>query len=91
MTRSTRKRSAAFDNDVEPAVVEALEHVGHARERSDLAHALLVGVDEPELDLFLEALADQLAVARLEDVERHALGREQDDAERKEADLVHRV
>ena len=47
VSRSTRKRSAAFDDDVEPAVVEALEHVGHAREGSDLAHALLVGVDSP--------------------------------------------
>jgi hypothetical protein len=60
------------------------------RERADLAHALLVGVDEPELLVGIEALADQLLVARLEDVERDALGREQDDAEREEADLRHR-
>ena len=81
---------AAFDDDVEPAVVEALEHLGDARERADLAHALLVGIDQPELAVVLEALADQLPVPRLEDVERHALGRQQDDAEREEADLLHR-
>ena len=61
-----------------------------ARARPDLAHAVLVRVHQPELLVGLEALADQLAVARLEDVQRHPLGRKQDDAEREEADLRHR-
>ena len=73
--------------NVQPAVVEALEHLGHARARADLAHAVLVRVHEPELALQLEALADQLLVPVLEDVERHELGRQQNDAEREEADL----
>jgi hypothetical protein len=41
----------------------------------------------PKLSVGLQALADQLLVARLEDVQRHALGGEQDDPEREEADL----
>ena len=43
---------------------------------------------EPELAARLQALADQLAVARLEDVERDPLGRQEHDAEWEEADLV---
>ena len=36
-----------------------------------------------------EALADELAVARLEDVERQPLARDEHELERKEADLDH--
>ena len=57
------------------------------RERPDLAQPVLVGVDDAERHALLEALSDQLAVARLEDVQRHLLGGQQDEAERKEADL----
>ena len=42
-----------------------------------------------ELALVLDALADQLAVARLEDVQRELFGRKQDDAEREEPELRH--
>jgi len=90
VSRSSEEASAAFDDDVDPAVVEALEHLGNPREGSDLAHALLVGVDQPELAVVLESFADQLAIPRLEDVERHALCGKQDDAEWKESDLLHR-
>ncbi len=79
-----------LDDDVEPAVVEALEHVGDERARSELAHAMLVGEHETELALIVDALVDQLAVARLEDVQRNALRREQHNAEREEAELVDR-
>ena len=34
-------------------------------------------------------LRDQLAIARLEDVQGDLLGREQDEPERKQSDLVH--
>ena len=80
---------ATLDDDVEPAVVEALDDLGDRRERPDLAQAVVVGVDDAERHALLEALADQLAVARLEDVERHLLGGEQHEPERKQADLVH--
>ena len=81
---------AALDDDVEPAVVEAVEHLGDGRERADLAQAVVVGEDEPELTLLGEAFADQLLVAVLEDVQRDLLGREQHDPEREEAELAHR-
>jgi len=42
------------------------------------------------LGIVLEAFADQLAISRLEDVQRHPLGRQQHDPEREEADLLHR-
>ena len=80
---------ASFDDDVEPAVGEALDDLGDRRERPDLAQPVVVGVDDAERHALLEALADQLAVARLEDVQRHLLGGEQHEAERKQADLFH--
>ena len=39
---------SALDDDVEPAVVEALDHLGHRREGSDLAQAVVVRVDDAE-------------------------------------------
>ena len=78
---------AALDDDVHPAVVELVQHLVHARSRAELTHPVLVREDEPELALLGDALADQLPVARLEDVERNALGRQEDDAEREEAEL----
>ncbi len=44
---------------------------------------------EPELAAFPEAFADQLLVARLEDVQRDPLGRQQHELEREQADLGH--
>ncbi len=79
----------AFHDDVQPTVVEALQHFGHRRKRSHLAQAVVVGVHEPELALLLQALADQLLVPVLEDVERDLLGRKQDDSEREEPDFGH--
>ena len=80
---------ASLDDDVEPPVLEPVGDLDDGRECPDLADALVVGVDEPERRLLVHALGDQLAVARLEDVQRDLLGREQDEPERKEADLVH--
>ena len=77
----------SLDDDVHPAVVEALEDLCDASERPDLTDAVLVRVEHPELVVGFDALADQLLVARLEDVQRHAFGRKQHDAEREEADL----
>ena len=81
---------ASLDDDVEPPVLEPVGDLDHGRERPDLPDPVVVGVDEPEGALLVDALGDQLAVARLEDVEGDLLGREQDEPERKEADLVHR-
>ena len=60
------------------------------RARADLADAVVVGEDEPELRSVLEALGDQLLVALLEDVERHLLGREEHERQREEAELASR-
>src|ERR687898_1210298 len=76
-------------NDVEAAVVETIEHLGHRRARPDLAQTGLAGEDEAELALLREALADQLLIAVLEDVQRNLLRRQQDDPQREEAELAH--
>ena len=59
---------AALHDDVEPAVVEPLEHLCHSCPRADSPQSVLVCEHEPELALLLETLGDQLAVPRLEDV-----------------------
>ena len=43
------KALSALDDDVETAVVEALEHLGHRSPCADGAQTVLVGEDEPEL------------------------------------------
>ena len=80
---------ATLDEDVETPVLEPREHLGDPRSRPDVADAVAVRVDEPELGVLLEALLDELLVALLEDVERESLGRQEHDAERKQAELVH--
>ena len=79
----------AFDEDVQAAILEPREHVGHPRPRPDVTQPVVIGVDEPELAVRFEALADELLVALLEDVEGELLGRQKDDAEWKETELVH--
>ena len=72
------------------SVVERLDDRRDARARPDLVHRPVAGREhEPELAVRLEALADQLAVARLEDVERDPLGGDEDDGQREEAELGH--
>src|SRR6188472_1032855 len=78
---------AALDDDVQPAVLEALDDLDDARESPRPAEAVVVREDEAERLLALEALGDELAVPRLEDVERHLLRRQQDDPEREQPDL----
>ena len=79
----------ALDDDVHPPVVEHLQHLDDRRAGPDLAPALLVFEHEPELVAASQALSDQLLVARLEDVERHALRRQENELEREESDLGH--
>src|SRR5215213_3833361 len=78
---------AALDDDVQPPVVELLQHLDHTCAAADLAHAVVVRKHEPELASLLEAFADQLAVPGLEDVQRRLLAREQHEVEGEEADL----
>ena len=80
---------AALDHDVEAAVVEPFEHLDDCRRRAHLANAGIVGEDQAELALVVEALADELAVARLEDVQGDALSRQKNDSEREQPDLGH--
>ncbi len=81
---------APLDEDVQPPVLEPLDDLGDRGQRADLAKAVIVGVDDAERAAVLEAFPDQLAVAGLEDVQRHLLGGQQHEAEREEADLRHR-
>ena len=78
---------APLDHDVESAVVVALKHLDDRSPGPDRPHAGVVGEHEPKLAVTLEAFADQLAVARLEDVERTLLARDEHEVERKEADF----
>ena len=77
------------DEPGEPPAEEVQRAVEQLRRVAELAGAD-VGEHQAELLVVLEALADQLAVTRFEDVERHALAREQDDSQGEEPDLVHR-
>src|SRR5205823_283617 len=82
----------ALDDDVHPAVLEHLEHVDDRRPGANFVHRSVArGEDEPELAARLEALADQLLVARLEDVQGQPLRRHEHERERKEAELLHRL
>ncbi len=80
---------APLDDDVQPAVVEALEHLDNACARADLTETVVIREDEPELLVVGEALADQLLVARLEDVQGRLLPREEDEVQREQAELTH--
>jgi hypothetical protein len=80
---------APLDDDVEPTVGEALEHLDDACAGSDLPHAVLVGEDEAEFDVLVEALADELLVAGLEDVQGRLLAWEEDGVEGEQPELVH--
>src|SRR5262245_60640972 len=81
---------AALDNDVHAPVRQHLQHLDDRGSRPDVVHvAARLGEDDAELLLTLETLADELLVARLEDVQRHPLGRHQHELEREEPDHGH--
>ena len=71
---------AALDEDVHPPVVEDVRDLLHLGERADVAAAGVVLEHEAERLGVGDALADQLLVPRLEDVERHALRRREHQA-----------
>src|SRR4029078_8525919 len=73
-----------------PAVVEALDDLGDRGARADRAQPVVVRVHDPPRIAAVDRFGDELAIAWLEDVQRHLLGGQEDDAEREEADLVHR-
>ena len=80
---------ATLDDDIEPPVREAVQHLGDGGARPYALRLALVAEKEAELLRLLEAFADQLAVSRLEDVERDPLRRQEDNPQREHADLVH--
>jgi len=61
--------------------------VGHRCGDADLRQPQLAA--ETELTLFLDAFADELPVARLEDVQGDALRRQEHHPQRKETELGH--
>jgi len=81
--------SAALDEYVHPPIRHSSEHLGNPCACADVANSLVVGEDEPELVTRVEALADELLVSLLEDVQRDALCREQHERQRKQAELGH--
>ena len=74
--------------DVHAPVLVALEHLGDLARAADLAQAILRGPDDPELRSGVEALGHHRAIARLEDVQWHGLGRERDDPQREERKVL---
>ena len=79
---------AALDDHVHPSVGELLQHLGDGGAGADLGEARVAREQQAELAALAHALADQLLVALLEDVERDALGRQQHELEWEEADLL---
>ena len=80
---------ATLHDDVQAAVGKAFHDLDHGGAGTDRLDAVVVGIDEAELPILLQAFADQLEVARLEDVQRNTLRRKQHHPERKEPDLLH--
>ena len=60
----------------------------HARGAADLLELVVGEPEDPELALLVEALADHLLVALLEDVQRHELAGEQHEAEREQGEAL---
>jgi hypothetical protein len=83
------ERARAAREDVHAPVVRALEDLRDLHRATHRAHALLARPDDAELRAALQALADHRAVALLEDVQRHHLVRERDDAQREEREVAH--
>ncbi len=78
-----------FNHDVQSAVLEPLD-VDDVGERPNIADAVrLISEDEAKRKVLLKTLANQLAVAELEDVQGNLLGRKQHDPKRKEPDGRH--
>ena len=70
------ERRLAADDDVHAAVVMALGDLGDEGRAADRAGAVVVAEDDSEGSIVLDAVGDHQPVAGLEDVQRHALGRE---------------
>ena len=67
----------AGDDDVHPAVLEALQHLGDPRRAADpVGGAVVVAEHDSERLGGLEAVADHALVAVLEDVKRQELARQ---------------
>src|SRR5262249_21680477 len=63
------KALPALDHDIEPAIVIALDHVDDRGGAADFGQRALAGAYQAERLLFRETLIDQLAIARLKDME----------------------
>ncbi len=78
------KYARAAHEDRDAPVVLALEHALDLTGAADRLELVVCEPHDPELALAVEALLDHRAVALLEDVQRHALGRQRDDPQRKQ-------
>ena len=76
--------AGAAREDVHAAVLHALEDLVDRTGAADRLELVLGHPDDPELALLSQAVLDHRAVAILEDVQRHALGRQRDDPQREE-------
>src|SRR5260370_40782237 len=64
------EREAADGDDVHAAVVVTLHDFGHPRGATDTDNSFRQGQEHAELAFLVEAMADHLAVARLENMQR---------------------
>ena len=80
-------RVGAADEDVRAAVGEALEDLGDEGRAGHAAEALAVVQGDREGLVALLAPGRELAVARLEDVERLELAGQEDEAEREKRNV----
>ena len=85
-----RGTARALDDDVHPPVVEGAGATSTTAARVPTSRRPCSSSSRtPNSRAVGDALADQLLVARLEDVQRHALGRQQDEPQREQTDLRH--
>jgi hypothetical protein len=83
------ERAGAAREDVQAPVLHALQDAGDLHRAARLAHAVLADPDDAELALALEHLGDHRPVALLEDVQRHVLVGQRDEAEREQREVLH--
>ena len=74
LVSSAAGTARALDDDVQSPVLEAAS-TSATRRACPPPDPVVVRVHEPELEILVEALADELLVALLEHVQRHELGR----------------
>ena len=83
------KGSRAAGEDVQAPVGQPLEHLLDAARAAGLLELLVREPEDPELGaLALQAVGDHPQVTVLEDVQRHALGRQRHEPQREQREVA---